>query len=432
MRIPLSNPLARALFSLIVISICASLAYLDGKSLIAAAFNSTSTLQLWETAARLEPYNAAYWEKLGLYREWDMERRDLVTAARYFQRASQLDPLSAKFELELANVEETRGEISEARQAYQVANRDSPQSADVAWQYGSFLLRQGDTQAGFSEVRRALENDPSLETSALAECMRTGANTTVIVDEALPQRSEAYLAALDYFVWQKRTDAALVVWTRLLRLGQAFAMPRALPLVNELIDEDRISEAKTVWDQALLASRWPVDPMNTESLIFNGGFENNLLNGGFDWREFQQTGISYSFDNSIAHSGRRSLRITFDGSQNLNFQHFYEYVLVQPNKHYRLSAFLRTENISTDSGIRFEIVDSGNHAVLPVLTPDVIGTSPWKQVQANVNAGAETDLLEIVLSRIPSEKLDNKFKGTVWVDDVSLRVLSNEVEGRAR
>lgn len=102
-RIPLSNPLARALFSLIVISICASLAYLDGKSLIAAALNSTSTLQLWETAARLEPYDAAYWEKLGLYREWDKERRDLVTAARYFQRASQLDPLSAKFELELAN-----------------------------------------------------------------------------------------------------------------------------------------------------------------------------------------------------------------------------------------------------------------------------------------------------------------------------------------
>ena len=81
---------------------------------------------------------------------------------------------------------------------------------------------------------------------------------------------------------------------------------------------------------------------------------------------------------------------------------------------------MRTEEISTDSGVRFEIIDIRHPSEVQIVTPNVTGTNPWTLVQADVLTGPETNLLKIALRRIPSWKFDNKLSGTVWVDDVRL------------
>jgi tetratricopeptide (TPR) repeat protein len=420
MRIALSDPRARGAFLFTVLLISAALSYSSAELPLAAAWSSSSSTERWKAAARLEPGNAAYSEKLGLYNEWDLQHRDLAAAERYLELAVQLDPLSAEFHLELASAEEVRGEIAKSREAYEAAKTDYPISADVAWRYGSFLLRQGDTAAGFSEIRRALENDPTLETTAISECWQANPDASAIVQQALPRKSEAYLSALDFFVSQQQTDAARIVWTRLLNLGQPFPMARTLPLVDELINRSRVEDAENVWRQALLTTKWPLNSTSSESLVFNGGFENDALDGGFDWRELPTEGVSFAIENKEVHSGKRALRIDFSGDTNLNLQHLYQYVSVQARRRYRFIAFLRTSNITTDSGIRFQILDPRHPAELQILTPSLTGTNPWTEVEAEVRTPTHTDMLEIILRRVPSEKFDNKLGGTVWVDDVAL------------
>ncbi len=125
-------------------------------------------------------------------------------------------------------------------------------------------------------------------------------------------------------------------------------------------------------------------------------------------------------DEETVHSGSRALRVTFDGSQNVDFANLWQYVVVQPNTRYSFSAYLRAEDLTTDSGIRFEISDVNHPANLHVFTPGALGTQPWALDEVAFTTGPATRLLQVALRRTPSTMLANKIRGTAWVDDVSL------------
>jgi len=236
----------------------------------------------------------------------------------------------------------------------------------------------------------------------------------------LPSQNRYYLVAMDYFIGQHQMDAAISVWNQLRTLKQGAPMAQIVPLVDGLIGEQRVEDALQVWRQALEVTNWPQDQGGSSSIVFNGGFEHELLNGAFDWRESPISGAAFRSDENVVHSGRRALQITFDGSTNLDFQNLSQLCPVEPARHYHFAAFVRLEGISTDSGVRFAIYDTFRPAAFQILTSDFTGSRPWSLVEADFVTGPETHLLTIALRRLPSWKFDNKLRGTVWVDDVSL------------
>ena len=131
-------------------------------------------------------------------------------------------------------------------------------------------------------------------------------------------------------------------------------------------------------------------------------------------------GADFDFDTEEKHSGSRSARLIFDGTKNLSYEGLFQDVLVSPDTHYRFQGYIHTDQISTDSGMRFEVVDPKDPQHLDVVTPNETGTLPWTLEQADFTTGPHTHMIIIRLARRPSERLDNKLRGTVWVDDVSL------------
>jgi hypothetical protein len=131
-------------------------------------------------------------------------------------------------------------------------------------------------------------------------------------------------------------------------------------------------------------------------------------------------GAKMGWDEQIAHSGRRSLRVDFDGSANVDFQNLSQYVPVQPATPYRFSAFFRTSDLTTDSGVRFEVRDISRPGNPTHFTPNLVGTQEWAEADAEFVTGKDTRVLQVVLRRLPSEKLANKIRGTAWLDDVGL------------
>jgi tetratricopeptide (TPR) repeat protein len=356
---------------------------------------------------------------------WSFEHEDLEQAARDYERAVALNPRSDGNWLELARIHERRGEIAQARNAYEKAQSCHPQSAQVAWSYGNFLLRRGDASGASSQLRKALVTAPELTNHAVALWREKGLSTSEPIGSLLPRKSLYYLKAIDYLAGQNDTDTALRVWDELLRLGQHVEMPEDVPFIDELIAAGRIKDARGAWDRALEMSGWPRDVEGQSSLVFDGGFEHDFANGGFDWREAKSEDAVFDFDTAVAHSGRRSLRISFSGRSNLDFHGVFEYVPVEPGRRYRFVAYLRSSGLSTEGGIRFVIVDALRPAAQEILTEDVTGTRPWTRIEREFEAGPETRLVRVVLRRLPSLKLDNKLRGTVWVDDVSVVPLAS-------
>jgi hypothetical protein len=86
---------------------------------------------------------------------------------------------------------------------------------------------------------------------------------------------------------------------------------------------------------------------------------------------------------------------------------------------------LRTDAISTESGIHFEIFDPTRRGEITAKTDELNGTHLWTGVDAEIHTGPETEFLEVLLRRAPSRMFENKLSGTMWIDDASLSPASN-------
>jgi tetratricopeptide (TPR) repeat protein len=330
--------------------------------------------------------------------------------------------------MDLGAAYEESADLGRAREAYAEALKFYPISAEVAWRYGNFLLRQGEFQDAFANMRRAVAADPKLAPAAISTCWRAHPEIEVILDRALPPSRSVYMDSIRFLTEERADDAALAVWKRLVGIKTKLELTDAFPLINELAQQDRIPEASHVWQEALARSGIS-RPGTQDSLIWDGGFEGGFIDGGFGWRKTESPGIRFDFDLKIKHSGARSLRVILDGRENLDFNHLFQYVPVDPQTTYDFSAYLRTEEITTDSGLLFWIADSRNPAINQG-TQQLTGTQPWSRVDLSFKTGPKTRLVTVALRRFPSEKLDNKLAGTVWVDDVTLRPAEQKRRGR--
>jgi hypothetical protein len=131
-------------------------------------------------------------------------------------------------------------------------------------------------------------------------------------------------------------------------------------------------------------------------------------------------GAVVGLDSVGAFEGSRALRITFDGSRNIEYGHVFQYVPVQANTRYRFSGHMRVQGITTDSGPKLQVCDAYNPGHLFVSTEKLVGTSGWSEQQAEFTTPADTHLLLVRAVRPVSNKLDNQIAGTVWIDSVRL------------
>ncbi|MFZ0462437.1 MAG: hypothetical protein WA758_03490 [Candidatus Acidiferrales bacterium] len=397
------------------------LIYQAGKLCLAWYWGASNDVSRQIRGANLVPGNAEAWDRLGQAVQWNFDSPDPNLAISFYMKAVAVDPRSADDWMNLANAYEAVGNVSQATSAFESARRDYPISADVAWKYGNFLVRQGQTKDGLHEIHDAIVADPKLAPLAISQMWNFDRDANVILDDVLPTNAAAYFQALDFFSKNQETDATLKTWERIVALPRPHPLDlnETFPFLDELIAQGRASDAQRIWLEALAAADWGSVPPGGDSLVWNGSFESPIANGGLDWRIPQEAGAYISVDTGKAHSGSRSLRVDFSGGMNLDFYDVQEYVPVQPHTAYAFQAFLSTQDISTDSGLGFEILDRAYNEV-NVLTPNLTGTNQWTPVRADVTTGADTKFLWIRLRRFPSKLFDNKLGGTVWVDDVTL------------
>jgi Tetratricopeptide repeat len=410
----------RRLILLVAILVASLISFLAGKAALADYRSHSKTPADWLRAAELETGNGEYWERLGIFREYDFDNSDPYLAIQYYRKALESNPRSDLYWMNLASTYEIVGDTAHAREAYQRAQAVYPISAEVAWNYGNFLLRQSQLDQGFAEIRRAIDTDPTLIPLAISRCWRSTRDVDRLLSELLPAEVDPYFQMLDFLAKSQESDAAQVVWKRLLAFQKPFPLSRSFPYLGYLIQQDKGDEAKTVWVQAIAASGWPNAAPPDNSVIWNGGFEYEIANGGLDWIEDQVIGASMGIDTANPHSGKRSLRVDFTGGLNLDFHHVSQFVAVKPMTHYHFRAYVRTDEISTESGPRFVIYDPHHLNEPLVQTADLTGTQPWTPLEVDVTTGPQTHFLLILLRRLESRLFDNRLSGTVWVDDVSL------------
>ena len=370
-----------------------------------------------ERGAAIFPDDADSWDRLGRYYFLNFADPDPTRATQDFQRAVEIDPLSSHYWIDLASVYESLGDHAKAQEAYQHAREVYPSSAEVAWHYGNFLLRENNSE-GYAEIQRAVQGDPSLLPLAISRVWRSSESVDQLLN-AIPADTQSLFAALDFFASRRDPTNALLVWHHLMASRETLPLRSSFPFLEALIAEDDSRDASRVWADALAASNVAALKPASNDLISDSGFTADFPNGGLGWRWEPTAGTAINFGPPPS-VGTRSIRLDFSGGVNIQLDGPSQVVAVQPSTAYHFHALIRTEEISTDSGMRFLLTDL-RHPSEPSLTSDnLTGTHPWTNIDADFKTGPVTHLLLVRLHREPSRLFENRLSGTVWIADVAL------------
>lgn len=146
-----------------------------------------------------------------------------------------------------------------------------------------------------------------------------------------------------------------------------------------------------------------------ENLIRNGSFESADGERPRGWRVETWSGQGRSEYAQIAHSGQRSVMLGSSDGADIAWT---TSVRIEPFGRYRLSGWIKTENVQPGSG-RGALLNL--HNLQGIATPAVSGTTDWKQVQVEFDVD-DLDTLQVncLLGGW------GRSTGQAWFDDLEL------------
>src|SRR5215471_6889415 len=421
MILRLSEPFSRALLVLVAIAIATPLSYYSVRTAVAANAAEHETEKGLATAIRLEPYNPQYWYRFGRFLQFNLDARESLHPEFYFLKAVGLNPLDTGAWLDLGTNYELQGNTDAANQAFLQAKHSYPSSAEVAWRYGNFLLRKGDLPAAYAELRRAVWLDPSRAATAFSRCYRANPDIDAILKQALPAEPRVYVGVLGEAARSKQLGVAQTVWERLLLMHPHLHFRDFDPFVSELLAAGQASEARRVWGEGVATMSLPALEQTKDSVVWDPSFESGVAGYFFGWRYQPNTqGVQISLDRTQKHSGSQSLRLTFDGKHNENLEPACTMVNTEPSTAYHFSGWVRTQELTTNSGIGFRIHSFGGPSSSVDQTSEIHGTNPWTLVDMAWTAGPKVHQASVCIIREPSDTPNTNISGSAWVDDINL------------
>jgi len=394
--------------------------YLAARRAVGSAYFRTGTPNAVQTAIRWDPANPEYYDALGTLIHLYADRGNSNEIVQLYQNATRLSPHDAQFWADLGAAYDWAGRSNDALDAFLHAQRLFPNSPEINWRLANFYVRAGKAPDALRTLELVLQEDGTAGRRVFTLATNATRDKNALL-KMLPAQSPVFFDYLDFLIERGDIAGAELVWDRVLQLGLPFDLRQAFPYVDALIQHAELGQMSKVW--SALAQRFPAQvqlPVHSSNLVTNGGFESEILNGGLDWRVFPIEGAVVSIDSVGVLEGAHALRITFDGSRNLDYGHVFQYVPVQPKTRYRFSSHMRVQGITTDSGLGLQVCDAYNLGNIFVSSENLVGTSGWSEQHAEFTTFADTRLLLVRVIRPASGKLDNQIAGTVWIDDIRL------------
>ena len=392
---------------------------------VADQIEDPPTFQNLERAVRVDPGNSEYHLRLARMAQYSVEDMNPELAMAQLIEAARLSPRDPQPWLELSAAQGFQSDMAGSEASLRRADSLAPNLPSVQWVIGNFFLLRGDIDEAFRHFKIVLSGSPKYNAILFSTAWKATDDGEKILRELIPEKVGTEIDYLYYLVSQEQYSEALAVWKRIAAGSEIFPAMSAAGLFNRLIAAHMADEAAQVWNDLL--SKGVIKPTyqpTGDNLLVNGNFEEDLLKMGFDWHIVPREGNYVGLDGSTFHSPSHAFLITFSGKENVNYRHVFQYVRVSPGHSYRLTGFLKTEGITTDSGPRLEVRDAYDRAALEEFSEGLTGTSGgWSQVILDFTTGRKTDLIVVGISRLPSTKLDNLIAGKVWVDDLSLTPL---------
>ncbi|HSW39716.1 MAG TPA: tetratricopeptide repeat protein [Acidobacteriota bacterium] len=397
---------------------------------------SGQTIENYSRAIEYTPSNAELWWHRGRLRHYGLHDVDLELAAADYSRALELNPRLSRAWVDLADCHERAGRIKEAETALRRAIAVHRYSPLAHWQAGNFYLRQERLDEMYASFKTASNYDIGKLGIAMHTAWKIDPDREGILRKLIPDTLAANLSYLAFLVARDELDLAAPVWQRCLEnaipADFTFRPSSVFGYINRLLAGNRIEEAYAVWNNALLKAR-SLRPLSSryqavsgtagsgiENLAWNGSFENDILQGGFDWRFADISGVGFFVDSSRRMEGLKSLRVRFDGV-NLSAPVLMQIIPVPSPGTYTLDFYARSENLTTDQTPYMAVHGYPEMSGASGRSESFPASADWRRYTVNFDVRPGSDAIRLSLHRDASKKFDNQLRGALWLDVVTIR-----------
>ena len=367
---------------------------------------------------RLIPSSPDPYYRMSLFHEWEMKSIDPEESLRFLKEAIERNPFEQRYWLDLAQIFHLKGERKGSEEALEKAVSVFATGYRGRWVSGTLLLQQGSLDKAFPHFAYILSHYPNRSHLVYEISSRAVDDRDLLIERLLPRDPSSINRYIGYLCEIGDHELAKKAWRKKVSYGFKSSREETIRYIELLIGHGELNEGFEVWREALREEGLTIPADG--NLISNGGFEQDkLLGGGFDWKIGKVKGAEISFDSSVTFEGKRSLKIAFDGKENVNFYHVYQYAPLSPETEYLLKTFVKSEKITTRSGVMIEIIGIGPR--LYSASEPVTGSNKWKELTLTFKtpAGSQGGLVRV--RREETEKLDRFIAGTVWIDGFQLR-----------
>ncbi|MFN0088083.1 MAG: tetratricopeptide repeat protein [Blastocatellia bacterium] len=382
-----------------------------------------------DMAARYSPGDPLiHWRRGGVYMSAAAEEQAearLAAALEEFRRAVRMSPDDYRGWMALGRAEENNGDMTGARKAFERAVELAPRHFDPRWAFGNHLLRADDRAASFAQMRLALGYRPSALPLVFDYAWNAFNGNGKAIIAALDPANELKPRMIVLMIERGRVEDAMELWR-----GMAAPTPDDIQRVSEaLVNAGRFSAAWRIWSGANPPDRPAPD---AGSLLSNGDFERQIsLNATtpfYTWRLTPGGLFKLSLDRKDPHGGKQALRAGFNLGENMAFTIATQLVPVRPSTSYRLSFWVRTEDMEALSTPFVELydpaLDVGVAGRPRAATPQLPNyNNVWHEYRLDLTTQAATEALKVRIVRLPCPVPPCTINGRLWFDDFKLTEL---------
>lgn len=408
----------RVFFSLLILSISVFLGYhilsIWGGVLF---FQIHPAKENFLKAIQVDPSNPYPYYRLGILHQWDIRNIDLKESLHCLQKAIERNPLEQEYWLALAKVLQRMGDEKSSEQALEKAILTFPTGYRGRWMAGNLLLQQGAIERALPHFSYILTHYPNQSHLVYDVWTRVVNDPDFFIERLVPRDSSSLNRYLVYLYETGDKESARKVWAMKAALHYPSDGSEILRHVDFLISTGELREAFQVWRARPREGEMPI--ASEDDLVTDGGFEKEKASGrGFDWRIDPVNGAQVSSDPSATFEGRRSLKITFNGKENVDFHHVYQFVALKSDTDYLLRAHFKTKGVTTKSGLKLEFV--GMNPAFQKASESLTGDNGWTELVVSFRTPLRSQGGMIRVRREKTEKFDRFIAGEVWIDNVRL------------
>lgn len=352
---------------------------------------------------------------------YSLFRRDYPTALTAYRSALRKNPLNGASWLHLGKLYADLDQARESDQAFALAARFGPSNSALLWEIATAHLDEGQVTETIAILTRFMAVSPPNDASRGYELARRLASPDEVIGKMIAPDVAHYTHYANYLLDRNLGDQALVVWDRLPQMAARTSEPidphLQLRVVDLLMATGRLDQAYQLWIDLTTQMRPDAAP-TVSNLASNGNFERKETIGrGFDWRIGGAPGVTWTFDPDTAHTGRRSLRLSFTKSR-ADFSNVSQLIPVQPHSMYALQAHIKTDGLAGSRGITVEVIDPAKGALAK--TDAVGGTRNWTPVTVKFRTSGTARTIMLRVHSEPPPPYLPPLSGSAWIDNVSL------------